>query len=627
MEDTRLMRTPLHVLSALTLLAPVAMRTATHGGPPTLTIDNLRDRGTVHSGFIVGSAASSDTSDATNTVALVEVSLDGGLTFQAATGATNWKFKLPTGTSTWRDNSAHTITVRATDAGGRVSPATSISVRKGANQDVNGDGFADVLTGAPEFDNSRGRVYLFYSSPDRSGIASTDDANNLEDENVKVIGGEIGAGPQQFGASTATADVNGDGFADLIVGAPASHNGAGHIYVFYAIEVDTDRALVVQGNATGTSTQLLGDTHRRLGLGASVAAGDVTGDGVADVIAGAPGRPNSRAGEPGRAYVFHALPATPDDPAQGLIPATVFGANTTIVGEAAGTDFGRAVALGDVNGDGFSDAIIGSTQSTGTRGQVFIFHAATDGTGVPNTFADVSGVPATNGAAANTHIIGEETSGLGFSLTTGDLDGDGFIDVVAGGPSFADAGNPVTRGRVYVFYSAGAAGVPTNPVLDPNDQTAGQHIIGGEFGAGAQLFGASVAVGDVNGDGITDLIIGAPAALNGAGVAYIFHSSQGGLTQGNAINARGKGTQINGVGSLTSTFGISVSAGDVNGDGVDDAFGGASGSAIAGGRAFLFHGAAGQGVPGGINGTIRVLDATTTLVGAPGTLFGFAIAR
>ena len=90
-----------------------------------------------------------------------------------------------------------------------------------------------------------------------------------------------------------------------------------------------------------------------------------------------------------------------------------------------------------------------------------------------------------------------------------------------------------------MFYSAGQNGVPTKPIIDENDRTPGQHVIGGEFGAGPQLFGTSVAVADVNGDGTADLIVGAPAALSGAGVAYVFHSTPGiGLAQGNAINAR-----------------------------------------------------------------------------------------
>ena len=112
--------------------------TNTNIAPPAFT--NLINKSIVETGFILGTAASG--------IASVEISIDSG-SYTSATGTTNWTFKLPTGSATWKEGSLHTIAARAVDASGNKSSITSISVRKGKNKDINGDGYADLAMGLP----------------------------------------------------------------------------------------------------------------------------------------------------------------------------------------------------------------------------------------------------------------------------------------------------------------------------------------------------------------------------------------------------------------------------------------------------------------------------------------------
>ncbi len=604
----RLRILPMPALIALAFAGTVAHAKAPNADPLALSIDNLHDKAVVHTGFVVGSASSGAGK------VTVEVSLDGGA-FAAAKGSKHWSYKLPAGLSTWKDNSEHTITVRATDPAGNTT-SQMLDVRKGNNQDVNGDGFPDLLVGDPTFGGNRGRVYLFYSTG--AGGIPTDpviDENNGT-PGQHVIGGAFGEGDQLFGASVALADVNGDGLADLVVGAPASFGGAGRIYVFYPFASNDPDGVTLTGNATGTSTQLSGDEDH-VGFGTAVAAGDITGDGLADVVASAIGNDT----QDGRVYIFHARRRF------GILQPTVFTADRVLVPEASGTHFGQSLAVGDVNGDGHADVLVGANLfgAADHKGKMYVFNAAADGSGIPATGVDENDVPATAAAAADTQITGEITSELGTSVAIGDVNGDGFLDVIGGGPAFGGL-----RGRVYMFYSAGAAGVPTNPIIDENDNTPGQHVIGGLFDGAANLYGTSVAVADVDGDGFADLVVGAPAARGGIGVTYVhFEKRQAdgtiSITDGNAVNST---LRFNGNASHPA-FGKSVAALDVNGDGTADVVGAAvvPGSAVTG-TVYVFDSALGVRDNSSINNLGAFLaDANTTITGELGGSFGSCIAQ
>ncbi len=383
-----------------------------------------------------------------------------------------------------------------------------------------------------------------------------------------------GAAAAFLGISVASAgDMNGDSFDDFIVGAFNVNAGAGAAYVYLGGPgADAVADLTLNGEAAGDN------------FGSEVAAaGDVNGDGYGDVIVGAPSN-DAGGANAGRAYVYYGG-AAPD--------AT---ADLTLTGEAAGDNFGESAAsAGDFNRDGFADVIVGASGNDGggaSAGRTYLYY----GGGAPNnvvdlTFSGVAGDQSGNSVAP-----------------AGDVNGDGFGDVIVGvfAHDIAGGGSTVVNvGEARVFFGGRTPDNVADLVLSLSEPVA------------SDLFGASVASADMDGDGFSDLIVGANArddAGGGAGAAYVFAGGPGADSTPELIllgAAAGDG------------FGVTVaSAGDVNRDGFADVIVGASGNDAGGadaGQAYVFYGGP-FGTPGGTSA-----DATLTGAAA-GDQYGITVA-
>ena len=296
-------------------------------------------------------------------------------------------------------------------------------------------------------------------------------------------------------------------------------------------------------------------------------AGDVNGDGFDDIIIGAnTADPNGNSGA-GESYVVF---GTSGGFSSSLDLSSLDGSNGfTINGIDSGDGSGFAVSsAGDLNGDGFDDIIIGaffaSPNGNARAGESYVVFGASGGFAAS---LDLSALDGSNGFTIN-GIDTSDSSARSLS-SAGDLNGDGFDDIIIG----ADRADPYSTGESYVVFGA-SGGFAASLDLSALDGSNGFILNGIDA---SDFSGRSVSsAGDVNGDGFDDIIIGAPAAdpngNYGAGESYVVFGTSGGFAASFDLSALdgSNGFTINGIDSGDSSGRSVSSAGDVNGDGFDD---------------------------------------------------------
>lgn len=473
----------------------------------------------------------------------------------------------------WRGGGRAAVVLLAGLLGAAALPAAPAAAVHGAVPgDFNGDGCRDAVLPAPGADvagkQGAGAVVVLYGS--RKALSATRRAVITQNSAGVPDTAETG---DAFGSATATADLNRDGYADLVVGSPYEDTALGRDAGAVTVLWGSSRGLTSGTDLPASATPGMDPGY--FGLDVAVFRG-ATAARTEVMVAGWGGSvrftgPFTRTGGYGASAV------------------------------AMDSSWGDSVALGDFDGDGFPEHVNVTYGHSGhTGGFIHVDPEDYDHVGLPPRL----------------------TQGNGHIAATGDVNGDGYDDLVVGDPDEPEVAgvDGALGGRVLVWYGS-ATGIAHDAVPEQITQnTAGVP----EASEKGDAFGGALAVADLDRDGLEDIVIGAPREVFGtktnAGQVTVVPGRHSGALGSGAYSLSQDTAGVPDVSEIDDQFGMTVAVGDVNRDGRPDLFVGAPGENNFTGAVWTF-----PGIPAGRPATAlsRVFTASQVgLVQQSGTLLG-----
>ena len=414
--------------------------------------------------------------------------------------------------------------------------------------------YGGLVVGVPREDvgtvGNAGGVNVLYSPP---GGLSTTDSQWFDQDTGSIIG--VAEAGNQFAQALAVGDLNGDGFTDLVVGVPFEDIGttlyAGGVNVIYGAS-DGFTEVGNQWFDQGTSG-IYGIPQEGDGFGFALATGDLDDDGFDDLVVGVSGEDSGFENSGGVTVLYGSSGGITTADSLWIDQDT-----PDVLGTAEAQDaFGKALAIGDLNDDGYDDLVIGVPgEDVGS----------TNGAGGVNILFGSSGGLTTSGSQwfdqDTTGILeaAETSDSFGRALAIGDLNDDGYEDLVVGVP-YETVGSEAYAGGVNVLYGSAAGLTDTdNQWFDQSDAD----VVG--YAGEEDRFGNALTIGDINGDDYDDLVVGVPGeSLNSGGINVLYSTAEGLSATGSQWFDQDT-PGIAGVREDSDGYGAALASGYLNGD-------------------------------------------------------------